>query len=81
MSEIYLVTTTGGRLVHLCTEDPKVTKETVDEAGVKPRADTVYPVGSAVVGSYLSFALHVDAALLILYKIPGGLCLGPTSVK
>lgn len=72
-------TTAVGVLVHLCTTDPKRTLETVKKAGVHSTADTVYTVGSAVVGSYLLFALHVDAAMIIIYKISCGLCGGTTS--
>lgn len=50
-------------------------------ADVYPAADTVYAVGSAVVGAHLNLALYVDAAILIMYKMSCGLCGGTTSVK
>lgn len=42
--------------------------------------DTVYTVGSAVVGSYFNLAFYRDAAIIIIYKISCGFCGGPTSI-
>lgn len=79
VSERKLKSTAGGVLVHLCERDHKCTCETVDKAGVSSSADTVYMVGSTVVGSSDNFAKHVYTAILMIYKISCGLCGGTTS--
>lgn len=63
----------------LCSTDPVVPCETLDEAGVASTADVVYPTGSAVGKVTFSLALHVDAAMPIIYKASCGLCGGTTS--
>ncbi len=77
--EYYFKSTTGGGLVHLCERDHVCTCETVDSAGVSSTTDTVYLVGSTVVGSSNNLPLHVYTAMLIMYKIPCGLWGGTTS--
>lgn len=46
-----------------------------------PTADTVYPVGSAVMGSHFLFPLYVYAVIMIMYKMSCGLCGGTTSMN
>lgn len=67
--------------MHLWHKDRVCTCSTVDKAGVTPRADTVYAVGSAVVGEHLDLSFYVYAAISIMYKISCGLCGGPTPLK
>lgn len=83
MCEPKLSTSAVGHLVHLCWANPVCTWETVDVAGVASPADTVYPVGSAVGKAPIGeedLAFHVDAAVIIMYKLSWGLCGGSASV-
>lgn len=79
VKEYKLKSTAVGVSVHVRITDPKCPCETVDEAGVHSTADTVYTVGSAVIGSYLSLTLHVYAIIIIIYKISCGLRGGTTT--